>query len=482
MNTNKLNVERLKQLAKKIKKENSITQAKALDIVAQTQGFENWHQLQTETDKKRAVERPVPEQSRLFFEDDSIEWEESDYQLMDQERDEDIDATTKLRVTTNKKFLIKLGIEFAIFEPTLTGLKKSIIDATQPIRTLFELEDYHHYYQQGQGGKHKKLDTAKLISDTKITDSRASFYRPETKNGDPRMWFGGLPKFSEAGDQIAIVIYQNTPHLLNLSRYDLAAEVENTQSCIGLFLSQFNKDSPVAIELLEKLKDIAMKGWIASGRTGDTGVGYTVEKELGKEPDSSKQPDYKGIELKAGRGSKNRSTLFAQVADWNISPCKRSADILNRFGYERDGDFKLYCSVSTKKPNSQGLVLRYNEPADRIEEWYEGPGSEQELVAIWPGKLLRDRLKEKHAETFWIEAESKKEGDVEYFQLIAATHTREPLESQLMSLIADGTITMDHLIKRNGKTNRVSEKGPLFKINKRDLDLLFPEPIKYKLK
>lgn len=482
MKDNTLNITRLKQIAKKIKKEHAMSQAKALDAIAQEYGFANWQELQREADKQRTVSRPTPAPSTDFFDDDSIIWDESDYQVMDQERSQDLASTVKLRVTENKKLLIKIGVEFAIFEPTATGLKKSIIDATQPMRTLFELENYHHYYQQSQGGVHKKIDTAKLVTPTEIVDSRASFYRPETKKGDPRMWFGGLPSFAEAGDQIAVVIYQEAPYLFNLSKYDLSEEVQNPHSLIGQFLCQFNQENPVAIELLDKLKEIAGRGWIVSGRAGDTGVGYTVEKELGKEPDSSKQPDYKGIELKAGRGSKNRSTLFAQVADWSVSPCKRSADILNRYGYERDGDFKLYCSVSTRKPNSQGLILRYNEPSDCIEEWYEGSGSERELVAIWPGSLLRSRLREKHAETFWIEAASKKEEDNEYFQLISATHTREPLESQLMPLIAEGTITMDHLIKRNGKTNRVSEKGPLFKINKRDLDLLFPEPIKYKLK
>ncbi|AQS35244.1 hypothetical protein Sps_00019 [Shewanella psychrophila] len=41
---------------------------------------------------------------------------------------------------------------------------------------------------------------------------------------------------------------------------------------------------------------------------------------------------------------------------------------------------------------------------------------------------------------------------------------------------------MDHLIKRTGGVKpKVAEKGPLFKINKRDLSLLFPEPVKYYL-
>jgi hypothetical protein len=43
---------------------------------------------------------------------------------------------------------------------------------------------------------------------------------------------------------------------------------------------------------------------------------------------------------------------------------------------------------------------------------------------------------------------------------------------------------MDHLIKRKitdtGK-KQVSEKGPLFKIDKRNLNLLFPAPITYSI-
>ncbi|WP_419179400.1 MvaI/BcnI family restriction endonuclease [Providencia stuartii] len=50
-----------------------------------------------------------------------------------------------------------------------------------------------------------------------------------------------------------------------------------------------------------------------------------------------------------------------------------------------------------------------------------------------------------------------------------------------MPLLESGTITMDHLIKRSAKNGRVTEKGPLFKINSRDLSLIFPEPVKYSL-
>jgi hypothetical protein len=55
------------------------------------------------------------------------------------------------------------------------------------------------------------------------------------------------------------------------------------------------------------------------------------------------------------------------------------------------------------------------------------------------------------------------------------------MSNQLMPLLRDGVITMDHLVKRRATYGRVSEKGLLFKMNKKDLSLLFPEPLIYEL-
>ncbi|EPG0533118.1 MvaI/BcnI family restriction endonuclease [Vibrio harveyi] len=384
----------------------------------------------------------------------------------------------------NKILLAQLGIESAIFFPTKTGLEKFILDATQPIRTLFEIEEFHYYGHQNQGDENKIITKAFFLNDDAIISSQASLYRPKTKKGDPRMWFKELPNFAQPGDEIALIIYDKNPHLLNLSNIDLKASLSKEGSHIKTFFSQLARQhNSVADELLEKLKVLA-RAPFASMRTGDTGIGFTLEAKLGIKANSSKEPDYKGIELKSGRVAKSgqgtksetRATLFAQVADWRISPCKSSAEILNRYGYERGDEFKLYCTISTKKENTQGLRFIYDQTKDELQEWY----NDKELVAVWPGNLLRNRLKEKHAETFWVEATSEVVDGVEYFQLKRVTHTRSPVASQLMPLIQDGVITMDHLIKRNTK-GKSGEKGPLFKIKKRDLQLLFPEPVSYEL-
>lgn len=470
-------LDRVKQRAKKIKKEKGVTHSQALDIISQQFGFINWNDFQNHKTEEEQAEHPTPLPSLNFVEDEDITMSIEDFVLLDNERDEDLELDIKKRINENKKILTKWGVEFSIFEPTETGLKKSILDATQTMRTLFELEKFHYYCNQGQGPDCKVMKEATFLSDEKLSLTQMSLYRPNTKSGDPRMWFRNLKSYASSGDQVAIIIKDDTAYLINLTKIDLVSSINFYNSKIKSFIEKY-KDarSIIANELLDKLKVLAKKPFPAL-KKGDTGIGYTLEEMLGIQANSSKKPDYKGIEIKSGRGGKNRSTLFAQVADWNISPCRRSAEILDKYGYERNGDFKLYCTLNTQKENSQGLQFVYEQNKDQLEEWYKL----KDLVAAWPGSLLRKRLKEKHSETFWIEAKSEFINDIEHFQLISVTHTKSPIFSQLMPLIDLGVITMDHLIKRNGKTGKVSEKGPLFKINKRDLDLLFPEPSVYEL-
>ncbi|MGR5286880.1 MvaI/BcnI family restriction endonuclease [Vibrio maritimus] len=471
-------LKRFKQRVKTLKKELDISHSKALDQLSQEFGFANWEECNKHyaDEEVRQLELPLP--SLRFVADEDVSMSQEDYQVYDSERTEAFSLDCKQMIQQNKKELAKLGVEYSVFEPTATGLKKSIIDATHPVRLHFEQENYHVYREQQQEPGHKVMTDAFLVTPSKVISSTARLYRPNTKKGDPRMWFSKLKEIAEPNELVAIIIDNNTPYLLNISRLDLALLIGKGDNEVAAFFQRYTSvRGEVSTELLEKLKILAQKPMKAL-RTGDTALGYTLEFHLGISANSSKKPDYKGIEIKTGRGKKTRTTIFAQVADWSISPCKRSVDILNRYGYERGEDFRLYCTVSTLKQNSQGLNFKYNQEQDYLEEWYK----DEELAAVWPGELLRTRLREKHAETFWVQANSEFVDGVEYFDLLSVTHTKSPISSQFLPLIESGVITMDHLIKRDGSNNKVTEKGPLFKIDKKNLDLLFPTPVLYSLK
>lgn len=379
------------------------------------------------------------------------------------------------------KILTKNQVSLALIEPTETGLKKSIMDATGPVRNYLKENNIHDYDLQQQGPEHKTIIRANIYSDFTVTRSDASLYRPITKKGDPRIWFSGLTKFAIPNNIVSIIFYNNEFHLFNLTQLNVENLLStNIHNPFKELITEINGNAnQIAFELLAMLRKIAYSGPIPSMVEADTSVGRTLETALGININSSKQPDYKGIELKSFRSSRtNRKNLFAQVPDWNLSKFKSSAEILDAFGYKRSSDFKLYCTISAITRNSQGLNLRLDSEIKQIIENSDKP--EIGDFVIWTLETLHNRLHEKHRETFWVEADSTIIGGREYFQYKFVEHTRKPISSQFDLLVDQGIITLDHLIKRNSE-GKVVEKGPLFKIKPKGLDLLFPPSEKYNL-
>ena len=379
------------------------------------------------------------------------------------------------------KVLTKNQVSLSLIEPTATGLKKSIMDATGSVRSFLKTNNIHDYDSQGQGPENKVMVPALIYEDLRTINSNASLYRPRTKNGDPRIWFSGLTKIANPNDIVAIIYYEGQFHVFNLTRLDIEGILKSDiHSPLKELILEINgKANEISLELLGLLREVAHRGPILSMVDADTSVGRTLETLLGIHINSSKQPDYKGIELKSFRSSRgNRKNLFAQVPDWNLSKFKSSAEILDNFGYWRGDDFKLYCTVSAITKNSQGLSLNLDQDIKQLIENSDKP--EVGDFVVWPLETLHNRLLEKHKETFWVEADSTYIDGKEYFQYTLVEHTKSPIVSQFDLLIDQGIITLDHLIKRN-QQGRVVEKGPLFKIKPSGIDLLFPPSEKYLL-
>ena len=379
------------------------------------------------------------------------------------------------------KELSNHSIPFTLVEPTKTALKKSIIDAIAPVRTFFTEQNIHNYDLQNKGPDYKVIieDTFILTKNKKIK-SKTSLYRPKTKKGDPRIWFKELPKYSNANDIFAITYLDSCIYLFNITQLDILEILKGESSPIKKLAKSFlDNSNNIADELLEKLREIVKAGAIKAIRTGDTAVGHAIESALGIEQNSDKKPDYKGIELKSSRAKNTtRKNLFAQVSDWGKSKLKSSEEILNNFGYHRGSDFKLYCTVSSKVVNSQGLSLKINLEEDLLIEYSNNPKIGE--FAVWTLTNLKSRLLEKHNETFWINAESELIDEIEHFNLKKVLYTKKPDSYIFQLLLEQGEISIDHLIKKD-KNGKVIEKGPLFKISKKGFTVLFPEPIEYSL-
>jgi hypothetical protein len=355
------------------------------------------------------------------------------------------------------------------------------MDATGPVRSFLLREELHDYDNQKQGPDNKVIIDCQIYLEEKVIRSRTSLYRPLTKSGDPRIWFYKLASYANPDDLIAIVNFKNCLRTINITQIDIhnLLNTDRANPIKELLISINKEEGKIANELLDLLKKIAGRGPILSMVNADTSVGRTLETQLGIDINSSKTPDYKGIELKSFRGKRNnRKTLFAQVPDWKLSKFKNSAQILDSFGYWRGEDFKLYCTVSAITTNSQGLSLKINSDIEHLIETSDN--SEINDFVVWTLDKLHKRLEDKHGETFWVEAKSIINDGKEYFQYSKVEHTKSPIISQFDLLIEQGVITLDHLIKRNAK-GKVVEKGPLFKIKPSGIGLLFPPSETYEL-
>jgi hypothetical protein len=383
--------------------------------------------------------------------------------------------------TSNVAFVADSGQDYCLLETTETILEKGYFDATRNVRDFLSSQNIHDYVTQLQGQESKKFFEGQIVTvEGQLISAKVSLYRPNTKQGDPRIWFSRAHKYFKAGEILCLVFQEKVVRVFSVSRQDLRSSSATNQTWAKILLAKVNSREAVLAELLANLRGISGKGFIPGIKQGDTAIGHLLETELGIKQNSRKLPDYKGIEIKSTRARYSRSkTMFAKVANWEISPLKSSDDILNEFGYFRDGKTRLNCSVMATKINSQGLSFSVNLDEGLLVE----TSTREELpeVAKWKLETLETELSVKHRDTLWVRAESEIINGHEYLHFTEARHTSRPLLSQFVPLINAGGVYMDHLISREPNKARASERGPLFKIQDRSFEQLFPAPVLYLL-
>lgn len=371
----------------------------------------------------------------------------------------------------NLAYLTSNDVPYGVLEVTKTGLGKSILDATEPFREFLQEFGIHDFERQLQGPDYKLTLPARIVlSLSRTMPSQATLYRPVTKSGDPRVWFRNLPNMVDPGDILGAVWSSGQFWLFNLTLTDLAAGT-GVDGVIRDVLGAYVEAKSDAVDsLLALLRAVSEKGFIAAPVAGSTAVGRLLETELGIAINSRRDPDFRGIEIKSSRKSTNRTTLFAKTPDWQNSRHKGSRQLLDAYGYDREGRRKLSCTISGIVTNSQGLRLEVDPKQDLLHVVDSVDSAVQ-----WELDVLRHTLARKHNETFWVKAESKLIDGWEHIRFDSVLHTQKPMVTQLPVLLADGKVTVDFLIREEG------DKGYLFKILPKNLEYLFPPAVAHTL-
>ena len=380
----------------------------------------------------------------------------------------------------NFSFLANLGIRYTTFQTYWTSLDKYYFDAIAPIRTFLLEEGIHDYSVQEQGPKEYK--EGYLLTENLLVPAKASLYRPKTKKGDPRLWFSKLNNYTDPDDIFAMFHLDKALYIINVTKTNIAKSYESLQNNPIKEILQTLTHSVMEIsqELLEKFKILYDDGhWYESEVPDDTGIGRAVESNLGIKMNASKNPDYKGIEIKSKRLQRNstKNGLYSQVPDWKNSNFKSGAEIVQRYGYLSDGKKTLQVTVQANRPNAQSLVLDIPSEGEILEMLESKDEIVVNHIVEWQLMTLHERLGTKHKETFWVSVDNQFFDGKEYFKYSYIEHTRNPNIAEFDNLIMQQFITLEMLLCRpsgNGDTWN-------FKIKDRAMPLLFPKSLLYKL-
>lgn len=386
------------------------------------------------------------------------------------------------------------GVSVAFLVPTPTGFEKSIMDATAPVRELLREKRIHDYLLQNQGPDNKVLVETYFVNDHDIKETSASLYRPMTKKGDPRIWFSNLKKYCNPCNLLALIIIDRRIYVINLSNPSIADSLLNHGYVYDVIAESVNRENAIANELLEKIREIHNRGFIPSITKGDPGVGDTLEHALGINRNNSQQPDYKGIELKATRLTRNgekraktRNTLFTKVPDEGMS-YREIVDNYGKIQTPRNSTLarlQLYETLRTSRSNAYDLLIRVDNNNEKLLLLHEecSPTSGERIekyVSAWLMNNLKEQLLTKHHETFWVKAVSENRGGIEFFRYDKVLHTKKPNASLLAPLIETDKITID-LAAHYKPDGKWRDHGVLFKMDPDDLPLLLGEPQEYLL-
>ena len=361
--------------------------------------------------------------------------------------------------------------EYALIRLTGTMLHKSIMDAGQPIRKVFKDGSVLDYATLDKGTANKQVREIILLQD-EVNTLNCSFYRPETKNGDPRFWVYGLKSYVKENDLLYITTYNQQIVVIPLTDTAFNQTVIN-----NFFTSETDISKHELVELVTALNQQGPILSVSPEKSNPKDVGETLERALNIIPNSFKDADFNGlIELKAKRkGVKTNDTLFSMIPDWSVSLISSSPAMIQNFGYESNKyeDFiDLFITVSDK-PNNQGLYLKVDEEKNKLSQYFIDPKGNHIETCIWHLDDLEKRLMQKHPATLWVLAEQVLINGKIHYHYNEAFYTQKPLFASFLLLISKGYITYDWRgrIKKDGTGYK--DKGHCFRLKPKYRDILF---------
>ena len=217
-------------------------------------------------------------------------------------------------------------------------------------------------------------------------------------------------------------------------------------------------------EFQTRMRNIKDKGFIPSKRKGPTGVGYTLESELGIKENNIAVPDLGFAELKSHRENHTGLvTLFTfNNKAWKIKPLLA----IEKYGsYDKNNRKGIYYTI-TQQPNSAGLFLTCSDDVIKIQH------ISGEAILQWAINSVAERFSQKMKALILVSAKVELRESREYFhyyraKLLKGTMKREGLVNAFIS----GDFVID--LRLHDKITMARNHGTGFRVKENKLINLF---------
>ncbi len=230
-------------------------------------------------------------------------------------------------------------------------------------------------------------------------------------------------------------------------------------------------------ELVEGLKKIEKMGFVKTHRSGNTGIGKTLEDLLEINENNFAGPDGLTTELKAGRkNAASMLTLFTK----SPQPPKINSILLNELGYpEKTGSSKkiLHTTINANTYNTLkgGTGLKIAVKKDRIEIDSPKLKHNPEIpTPYWDKTTLQERFEKKYVELLYVKADARGSGEDEEFHFNEAWIMKGFDFENFLKLLREGTLLVDIRIGQY-PDGRPHDHGTGFRIMPDRLDQCFSD-------
>lgn len=251
---------------------------------------------------------------------------------------------------------------------------------------------------------------------------------------------------------------------------------------INKFITRYNMRKNNE-KIIDAFKNTTGK-WIQATRKGNTAIGKTLEDYFEIEENNIDAPDLAGFEIKSQRElAKSRITLFTKAP---TNPKNANTLLRQRFGKTDDNDPNLkilHTTISHQKYNTHAsgynFTLQCNDNDEKIYLKVQ-ENSTKKIISenvYWSYSVIDKIIKNKIQHLAFVEAEVKKENNVEFFNYRRMTLFSGLNLKQFLKFIrkSDGIVIDIRLgsYKSGKKYGKTHDHGTGFRIDRNQLESLY---------